>query len=46
MYVYIQEGQGRQDTKLAVADHRSRNRKTEFIIVQNAKGLLCRSDGS
>ncbi|KAI3890267.1 hypothetical protein MKW92_017444 [Papaver armeniacum] len=44
--LYTNEGQGRQDRKLAVAHHRSRNGKTEFVIAQNAKGLLCRSDDS
>ncbi|MCL7034501.1 hypothetical protein MKW94_009812, partial [Papaver nudicaule] len=44
--LYTNEGQGRQDRKLAIAHHRRRNGKTEFCIAQNAKGLLCRSDDS
>ena len=38
-----QEGQGRQDRKLAVARHRRRGR-SEFIVVQNQDGIFCISD--
>ncbi|XP_058067806.1 tubby-like protein 4 [Magnolia sinica] len=44
--LYTNEGQGRQDRKLAVARHRRRNGRSEFIIAQNAKGISCGSDES
>lgn len=51
MYVFYwcpvkQEGQGRQDRKLAVARHRRHKGRTEFTIAQNAKGIVCSKDES
>ncbi|GMP34429.1 hypothetical protein CsSME_00007300 [Camellia sinensis var. sinensis] len=40
------EGQGRQDRKLAVAHHRRRNGRSEFVVAQNIKGISCSSDDS
>ncbi|CAK7336350.1 unnamed protein product [Dovyalis caffra] len=42
--LYTNEGQGRQDRKLAVAHHKRHNGKTEFTIAQNLKGVLSSSD--
>ncbi|KAF6155007.1 hypothetical protein GIB67_035754 [Kingdonia uniflora] len=42
--LYTNEGQGRKDRKLAVAHHRRRSGRSEFIISQKEKGLLCSSD--
>ena len=42
----LQEGQGRQDRKLAVAWHRRRNGRSEFIVAQNPNGIFCNSDES
>ncbi|CAJ1954953.1 unnamed protein product [Sphenostylis stenocarpa] len=42
--VYYNEGQGRQNRKLAVAYHKRRNGRSYFIIAQNVKGLLSHSD--
>ncbi|XP_066373744.1 tubby-like protein 4 [Miscanthus floridulus] len=39
------EGQGRQDRKLAVARHRRRGR-SEFIVAQNQDGIFCTSDNN
>ncbi|XP_031131594.1 tubby-like protein 8 [Ipomoea triloba] len=44
--LYTYEGQGRQNRKLAVAHHRRRNGKSEFIVAQNTKGLLMSSEDS
>ncbi|XVE89211.1 hypothetical protein DITRI_Ditri19aG0132200 [Diplodiscus trichospermus] len=44
--VYTNEGQGRQDRKLAVAYHKRRNGKSVFTIAQNTKGILSNSDYS
>ncbi|WOL13499.1 tubby-like protein 4 [Canna indica] len=44
--LYTNEGQGRQDRKLAVAWHRRRNGRSEFIVAQNPKGIFCSSDES
>ncbi|KAF8400469.1 hypothetical protein HHK36_013767 [Tetracentron sinense] len=44
--LYTSEGKGRKDRKLAVAHHKRRNGRSEFIIAQNTKGILCRSDES
>ncbi|RWR82589.1 tubby-like protein 8 [Cinnamomum micranthum f. kanehirae] len=44
--LYTNEGQGRQDRKLAVAQHRRRSGRSEFRIAQNVKGILCSSDES
>ncbi|KAJ0984252.1 hypothetical protein J5N97_002608 [Dioscorea zingiberensis] len=44
--LYTNEGQGRQDRKLAVARHRRRNGRSEFILAQNPKGVCCSSDES
>ncbi|CAL5327549.1 unnamed protein product [Camellia sinensis] len=43
---WIREGQGRQDRKLAVAHHRRRNGRSEFVVAQNVKGISCSSDDS
>ncbi|XP_071725346.1 nudix hydrolase 3-like [Rutidosis leptorrhynchoides] len=40
------EGQGREVRKLAVAYHKRRNGKSEFIIAQSTKGILCNADES
>ncbi|KAK1323064.1 Tubby-like protein 4 [Acorus calamus] len=42
--LYTNEGPGRQDRKLAVARHRRRNGRSEFIVAQNEKGIVCSSD--
>ncbi|KAG0498379.1 hypothetical protein HPP92_003070 [Vanilla planifolia] len=42
--LYTNEGHGRQDRKLALARHRRRNGRSEFIIAENSKGLLSSSD--
>jgi tubby-related protein 1 len=42
--VESQEGQGRQDRKLAVARHRRRRGRSEFILAQNQDGVFCSSD--
>ncbi|RWW30092.1 hypothetical protein GW17_00005338 [Ensete ventricosum] len=42
----LSEGQGRQDRKLAVAWHRRRNGRSEFIVAQNPNGIFCSSDES
>jgi tubby and related proteins len=39
-----QEGQGRQDRKLAVARHRRRRGRSEFIVAQNQDDIFCTSD--
>ncbi|CAD5190020.1 unnamed protein product [Musa acuminata subsp. malaccensis] len=44
--LYTNEGQGRQDRKLAVAWHRRRNGRSEFIVAQNPNGIFCNSDES
>ncbi|PWA62037.1 tubby like protein 8 [Artemisia annua] len=44
--LYTSEGQGRQNRKLAVAYHRRHNGRSEFIIAQNTKGILCGADDS
>nr|CAN62178.1 hypothetical protein VITISV_016672 [Vitis vinifera] len=44
--LYTNEGQGRQDRKLAIAHHKRRNGKSEFIVAQSVKGILCNSDDS
>ncbi|KAK9066328.1 hypothetical protein SSX86_013649 [Deinandra increscens subsp. villosa] len=44
--LYTNEGQGRQNRKLAVAYHRRRNGRSEFIIAQHTKGVLCCADDS
>ncbi|KAI3455163.1 hypothetical protein Pfo_011826 [Paulownia fortunei] len=44
--LYTNEGKGRQNRKLAVAHHRRRRGRSEFIIAQNAKGIVARSDDS
>ncbi|XP_039131661.1 tubby-like protein 4 [Dioscorea cayenensis subsp. rotundata] len=44
--LYTNEGQGRKDRKLAVAQHRRRNGRSEFIVAQNPKGICCSSDES
>ncbi|XP_059642617.1 tubby-like protein 8 [Cornus florida] len=42
--LYTNEGQGRQDRKLAVGHHKRRNGRSEFIVAQNTKGLFCNTD--
>ncbi|KAK6915173.1 Tubby, C-terminal [Dillenia turbinata] len=42
--LYTNEGQGRQDRKLAVAYHKRRNGKSEFTVAQSMKGIFCSSD--
>ncbi|CAL5373233.1 unnamed protein product [Camellia sinensis] len=44
--LYTNEGQGRQDRKLAVAHHRRRKGRSEFVVAQNIKGISCSSDDS
>lgn len=41
-----QEGHGRQDRKLAIANHKRRNGKSEIAIAQNMKGISYSSDDS
>ncbi|RLM79513.1 tubby-like protein 4 [Panicum miliaceum] len=42
--LYTNEGQGRQDRKLAVARHRRRRGRSEFIVAQNQDDIFCTSD--
>ncbi|XP_062218368.1 tubby-like protein 4 [Phragmites australis] len=42
--LYTNEGQGRQDRKLAVARHRRRRGRSEFIMAQNQDGIFCTAD--
>ncbi|KAG1327508.1 putative Tubby-like protein 4 [Cocos nucifera] len=44
--LYTNEGQGRQDRKLAVARHGRRGGRSQFIVAQNPKGIFCGSDDS
>ncbi|XP_074561776.1 tubby-like protein 4 [Curcuma longa] len=44
--LYTNEGHGRQDRKLAVAWHRRRNGRSEFVVAQNPKGIFYNSDES
>ncbi|XP_068652061.1 tubby-like protein 4 [Aristolochia californica] len=44
--LHTNEGQGRQNRKLAVARHRWHKGRSEFVIAQNVKGILCTSDES
>ncbi|KAK2976600.1 hypothetical protein RJ640_021402 [Escallonia rubra] len=44
--LYTNEGQGRQNRKLAVAHHKRHNGRSEFTVAQNTKGVLCSSDDS
>ncbi|XP_027344217.1 tubby-like protein 8 [Abrus precatorius] len=44
--LYTNEGQGRQNRKLAVAHHRRRNGRSQFIVAQNVKGIVSNSDDS
>ncbi|KAJ6713883.1 TUBBY-RELATED [Salix viminalis] len=44
--LYTNEGQGRQDRKLAIAHHKRRNGKSQFTIAQNLKGVFSSSDDS
>ncbi|KAF2301544.1 hypothetical protein GH714_025689 [Hevea brasiliensis] len=44
--LYTNEGQGRQDRKLAIAHHKRHNGKSVFTIAQNLKGVLSTSDDS
>lgn len=41
-----QEGHGRQNRKLAVARHKRRNGRSEFVVAQTTKGILCMKDDS
>ncbi|XP_062223909.1 tubby-like protein 4 isoform X2 [Phragmites australis] len=42
--LYTNEGQGRQDRKLAVARHGRRRGRSEFVVAQNQDGVFCTSD--
>lgn len=42
----LQEGQGRQNRKLAVAQHKRRNGKSKIVIAQNTRGIKSNSDDS
>ncbi|KAF0906081.1 hypothetical protein E2562_009088 [Oryza meyeriana var. granulata] len=42
--LYTNEGQGRQDRKLAVARHWRRRGRSEFVVAQNQDGIFCGSD--
>ncbi|CAL5059946.1 unnamed protein product [Urochloa decumbens] len=42
--LYTNEGQGRQDRKLAVARHRRRRGRSEFVVAQNQDGIFCTAD--
>ncbi|XP_019457363.1 PREDICTED: tubby-like protein 8 [Lupinus angustifolius] len=42
--LYTYEGHGRQNRKLAVAHHKRRNGRSQFIVAQNVKGLISNSD--
>ncbi|CAI9766176.1 unnamed protein product [Fraxinus pennsylvanica] len=44
--LYTNEGQGRQNRKLAVARHRRHKGRSEFRIAQNEKGIMNSSDDS
>lgn len=44
--LYTNEGQGRQDRKLAVARHRRRRGRSEFVVAQNQDGIFCTADTS
>lgn len=47
MTIFVsQEGKGRQNRKLAVAHHRRRRGRSEFIVAQNARGIVGRSEDS
>ncbi|CAI0400817.1 unnamed protein product [Linum tenue] len=42
--LYTNEGHRKQDWKLAIAHHRRHGGRSEFIIAQKLKGLVCCSD--
>ncbi|KAK3029355.1 hypothetical protein RJ639_037878, partial [Escallonia herrerae] len=44
--LYTNEGQGRQNRKLALAYHKRHNGRSKFTVAQNTKGVLCSSDDS
>ncbi|KAJ0075434.1 hypothetical protein Patl1_34827 [Pistacia atlantica] len=44
--LYTNEGQGRQNRKLAVAYHKRRNGKSQFTIAQNTRGIKSKTDDS
>jgi hypothetical protein len=44
--VGFQEGQGRQDRKLAVARRRRRRGRSEFVVAQTQDGVFCAADKS
>ncbi|XP_065868053.1 tubby-like protein 8 [Euphorbia lathyris] len=44
--LYTNEGQGRQNRKLAIAHHKRRKGKSVFSIAQNLKGITSNSDDS
>jgi hypothetical protein len=44
LLLLLQEGQGRQNRKLAVAHHKRRTARSHFTVAQNVKGLLSNSD--
>ncbi|GMN48046.1 hypothetical protein TIFTF001_017226 [Ficus carica] len=46
MVIYGEEGQGRRDRKLAVANHKRHNGKSEFTVAQTMLGISSISDDS
>lgn len=46
VFAKCQEGHGRQNRKLAVALHKRHNGRSEFIVAQSTKGILCMKDDS
>ncbi|XP_038977131.1 tubby-like protein 4 [Phoenix dactylifera] len=44
--LYTNEGHGRQDRKLAAAQHARRSGRSQFIVSQNPKGIFGSSDDS
>jgi hypothetical protein len=46
LLLLLQEGQGRQNRKLAVAHHKRRTARSHFTVAQNVKGLLSNSDNT
>ncbi|KAL5554415.1 hypothetical protein UlMin_041816 [Ulmus minor] len=44
--LYTNEGRGRQDRKLAVANHKRRNGKSEFTVAQNMHGISSTKEDS
>ncbi|XP_057791509.1 tubby-like protein 8 [Salvia miltiorrhiza] len=44
--LYTNEGKGRQNRKLAVAHHRRRRGRSEFVVAQSARGIVAPSEDS